>query len=94
MSQTPTSCYGWTSTDTLSTFSTWTPSRTGGSVHRTLHYHTEKQRFHANYYHFSPDFLREIKLSGTVGAVVPVEGSKDLIVTVERKIIRINRDTG
>ena len=45
-------------------------------------------------YHFPPFFLREIKLPGTVGAVVPVEGSKDLIALVGRKVCRINRETG
>lgn len=75
--------------DRLSTFSTWTPSRTGGS----LQYHTEKQKFYAIII-FPLFFLREIKLPGTVGAVVPVEGSKDLIALVGRKVCRVNRETG
>ena len=86
MSQTPTSCCGWTSIAILSTFSTWTPSRTGGS----LHYHTDKKRF----YLVSIFFVREIHLPGTVGAVVPVEGSKDVIALVGRKVCLVNRETG
>ena len=88
MNQTPTSCYGWTSIHTLSTFSTWIPSRTGES----LQYLSEKQRFYA-ICNISV-FLREIKLPGTVGAVVPVEGSKDVIALVGRKVCRVNRETG
>ncbi len=39
-------------------------------------------------------FVREIRLPGTVGAVVPVEGSKDLVALVGRKVCLVNRETG
>ena len=71
--------------DRLLTFSTWTPSRTGGSLH------TERQMIAINFLFRA---CREVKLPSTVGAVVPVEGSDNLIVLVGRKVCLVNRDTG
>lgn len=57
---------------------------------------TQIRRDFTNSYHFFFFFVfvREIHLPGTVGAVVPVEGSKDVIALVGRKVCLVNRETG
>ena len=39
-------------------------------------------------------FYRSIKLSDAVGAVIPVEGSDNLLAAVGRKLCLVTRETG